>query len=87
MQSFAPRAVFLDSQLSWANPLEVIREITAHEETPIVLLISQKKQTHILKAAYQAGISDVLFAPYRREDILEALTVLLRLHFPKSINK
>ena len=84
---FKPRVIFLDSQLTWGDPLEIVRELNHHEDTPIILLISQKKQTHILKAAYQAGISDVLFAPYRREDILEALSVLLKLHVPKSLHK
>lgn len=73
--------VFVDSDLSWADPVELIERMTRLSSPPILLLCSQTgaRNNAMLKRAFAAGLHDTLFAPLSHEDLLESVEVLLKL--------
>ncbi|MCB0416666.1 MAG: hypothetical protein H6617_09605 [Bdellovibrionaceae bacterium] len=84
-----PDVVFVESWLSWATPVALIRQLAETFEVPIILSFregadpeSTRKQ---IKEAYAAGVSDALQCPLHREELKETLEVLLKLQTQFSL--
>jgi len=76
-----PALVFLESFLSWANPIELIANLQRRSEVPIVMICDSQYSDNptLIKKAYEAGVYDTLFTPLKKQDLSETLEVLLRL--------
>lgn len=83
-----PEMVFLEADITWAHPLQIIDELNRHLNCPIVLVCDRKRsQKSLIKQACNAGIFDVLFTPLLNEELLETLRVLLKLPALKLWNR
>ncbi|MBI4404041.1 MAG: hypothetical protein HY537_07765 [Deltaproteobacteria bacterium] len=85
-----PDLIIVESNISWGEPIEIIREFHEKLAVPIVLVCDNTrsaKDKTLIKKAYSAGVHDVLFAPLRRDEIVEAIDVLLKFRMPLSIQQ
>ena len=75
-----PELIFVESSLSWEDPLHIITEVHHITEVPIVMVCksSPQQMSSLLKQAYAAGLSDVLKSPVLRDDLMEILSVFLQ---------
>lgn len=81
MMLHSPELVVVESILSWADSMQLIRDMDYFLDVPIVLLCDaeQKKQrAFLVREAYASGVHDILFAPFDAEDIKQTLGVLLK---------
>lgn len=78
-----PDVVFVEAQLGWANPLDVIRLFHLDLGAPVVLICPAppiEMDPQFIKQAYVAGISDSLFQPVTPAEMLQSARVLLHLN-------
>ena len=79
---FRPSMILIRSDLSWADPVNLIAEINRISQAPIILVLkksSPKKEETLIKKSYQAGIFDVLRLPLGRDEVKEMLELPLKL--------
>lgn len=83
-----PDMVFVESDMRWGHPIQVIDELNRHLPCPIVLVCDRKRpQKNLIKQACSAGIFDVLFSPLLKDELAETLKVLLKLSTPTTVNR
>jgi CheY-like chemotaxis protein len=85
-----PDCILLESALGWTDPIHVIHELTQMLDAPIVMICDSNSTAHSqsqIKQAYAAGLYDVLYAPLKKEEILETLEVLLKFRIQSSQNQ
>jgi len=75
-----PDLILLESDLSWADAIEVSRDLVVRMEVPIVMLWNRRSNVSrkAIKNAYAAGVTDMLLPPFDSDDISETLDVLLK---------
>jgi len=81
MMLHSPELVVIDSKLEWADALQVIRDLDYFLDVPIVMLCDKSQtpdRTFLVREAYDAGVHDILFAPFDAEDLKQTLGVLLK---------
>jgi CheY-like chemotaxis protein len=72
--------ILMNAQLDWADPITLISTIHKWNEAPIVLVCPQGERfAKLIKQAYAAGISDILYAPVEPTDVIQILDVFLGL--------
>lgn len=72
-----PKLILIDS--AWNNALDWSTNMAHRLDVPIVMLCQTKNPPKSwIKKAYAAGVSDMLFPPHTREELLETLEVLLK---------
>lgn len=76
-----PDLILMESDLGWADPVEVIRHVSAQLSAPVVLIRNCELSSDgpFLKKAFAAGLHDTLLAPLCPDELGEALGVLLKL--------
>lgn len=75
-----PEMIFIEADMQWAHPIQVIDELSRHLDCPMILVCNRKKpQKGLIKQACARGIFDVLFTPLLNDELLETLRVLLKL--------
>lgn len=77
-----PDLVLIESKLSWAEPIDMIRELDQSLGAPIVMICDEGHSTRnslFLKRAFAAGLQDALFSPLREDELCETINVLLKL--------
>ena len=74
-----PDIILLESALDWADPIPLIQELDARYQVPIVMLCNSKPRPskRVIKNAYAAGLSDLLYAG-QADELVETLSVLLK---------
>lgn len=70
-------AYAIDAKVSWCDPAQMTQSLNKLD-LPVVWL-STKRKASTAKAAYAAGASDILYAPFDPEECLEAISILLKL--------
>jgi CheY-like chemotaxis protein len=79
--SSQPDLILIDSQIRWADLVELTSHLHHLVQVPIVMLCHappNAKTSRLLKQAYAVGLHDAVFAPLEREDLFESLEVLLK---------
>ncbi len=76
-----PDLILMESELGWAEPVELIEEISGLLNSPIILIRLGDPATDglMLKRAFAAGLHDTLRAPLCPDELSEALSVLLKM--------
>lgn len=83
--SRTPDLIILESDIQWADPVNTIYLLSSLVEAPMVMIAEATSESAVLiKQAYSAGLHDTLYAPLKREDVREALDVLLK--FRRSVS-
>ncbi len=77
--SFSPDLIFVESQLSWYDPVEIVLEYNRLYRVPIVMIsIDTPSEREVVKRAYLAGACDTLLAPLRGDELAETINILLK---------
>jgi PleD family two-component response regulator len=78
-----PQIILVESSLSWSRPLDLISMLQdSYNEVPLILVCvgpRTEKQSTLIKQAYAAGVTDVLFTPLCRDEALESLKTVARI--------
>ena len=74
-----PDLVFVESHLSWAEPVEVVGRLYQKFGVPIVMICEEgTRNRQTIKDAYSSGACDTLFSPLQKDEVAETLEVLLK---------
>jgi len=76
-----PDLILLESNLVWANAIEMAHYLDNRIGVPIVFIVESKSKSNSrknLKRAYSAGVCDTLFTPLNKEEVAETIGVLLK---------
>lgn len=76
-----PDLIMIDSQIPWVGLCDLIRDLTEQLDIPIVLLVkgrASQRRKALLREAYAAGITDVVYEPLVEKELSETVQVLLR---------
>ena len=77
----APDLILIDSQVRWADLVELTAFLHDLVQVPIVMICNDRpsqRTSRLLKQAYAVGLHDAVFAPLQREELFESLEVLLK---------
>jgi hypothetical protein len=77
----APDLFLIESDLKWTDPLITLRQMTQLLSVPFVWICVEQSQrdSDLAKRAYANGATDMLFAPLDRDEVMQTVSVLLRL--------
>lgn len=78
--SLVPQVVVIEADIKWAPALGLIEELHTGFDLPVILLSDKPRSRGrtLIKQAYAAGVSDVLYKPLDPEEVLQSLGVLLK---------
>ncbi|NBW99459.1 response regulator [bacterium] len=82
LAGFKPYLIFIESDLQWMDPLELIRYLTSKSNCPVILILKTSRTSGAdicVKRAYQAGALDVISMEQDEQSIRERLSFLLKL--------
>ena len=82
LAGFKPYLIFIESDLQWMDPLELIRYLTSNSNCPVILILKTSRTSGAdicVKRAYQAGALDVISMEQDEQSIRERLSFLLKL--------
>ena len=79
-QRAAADLVLIDPRVKWTDPWAITPELS--QSTPVVWLAApyRRKQKSWIRSAYSCGVSDIIYSPFAKDDLEEAISVLLRLN-------
>ena len=86
--SHAPDLILVESKVGWEKPVTLIETLTGLLDVPVVMIYSArdlKKVPDLLKNAFAVGMHDTLSTPLKRDELWEALDVLLKYRRQQSL--
>lgn len=80
--------IFMDSELSWSDPVELIVRLTHLSAPPIILLCPRgtRRKNAVLKQAFSAGLHDALFLPLAHDELIESVEFIVKLRRYASLD-
>lgn len=82
LAGFKPYLIFIESDLQWADPLELISYLTSKSNCPVILILKNSRISGAdadVRRAYQAGALDVISMEQDQQSVGERLGFLLKL--------
>ncbi len=79
--AYMPDLILVESKIQWEEPVALIETLTSLLDIPVVMIYSPKdvkKNPDLLKRAFTVGMHDTLRTPLKRDELWEALDVLLK---------
>lgn len=77
-----PASIFIQADLTWADPIQLISRLSQFSRSPILLLLKKqksKKQELFIRQAYQAGIFDILYLPLNNTEFEETIDLIRKI--------
>ena len=82
LASSKPSLIFLEQNISWAEPFTLIDFLKEKLQAPQILILEKSlksSQRHLVKKAYRAGVLEVLELPLKKEEWLESQALFMRI--------
>lgn len=76
-----PDLILVESKIGWEDPVTLIKTLTDLLDVPVVMIYGAsdlRKRPSLLKDAFAVGLHDTLSTPLKRDELWEALDVLLK---------